>query len=159
MFANGLKNMVSVPAWPLVVDEVFYQLVALKAEPKSLLNKIISPVLPKPNRLRAGSDFNLITKTGARFSSPNLVLYANLAKTEDPKVGFIVNRSVGGSVTRHLVTRKLRHNFASHLSKLPNNLMLVVRVLKSQTDYTAEVEQLIEKALIKFSNQNNKADL
>ena len=142
-----------------MVDEVFYQLAAQKAEPKSLLNKIISPVLPKPNRLRAGSDFNLITKTGARFSSPNLVLYANLAKTEDPKVGFIVNRSVGGSVTRHLVTRKLRHNFASHLSKLPNNLMLVVRVLKSQTDYTAEVEQLIEKALIKFSNQNNKADL
>jgi ribonuclease P protein component len=116
-------------------------------------------VLPKPNRLRAGSDFNLITKTGARFSSPNLVLYANLAKTEDPKVGFIVNRSVGGSVTRHLVTRKLRHNFASHLSKLPNNLMLVVRVLKSQTNYTTEVEQLIEKALIKFSSQNNKADL
>jgi hypothetical protein len=37
--------------------------------------------------------------------------------------------------------------------------MLVVRVLKSQTDYTAEVEQLIEKALIKFSSQNNKADL
>ena len=151
--------MVSVPAWPHVVDEVFYQLAAQKAEPKSLLNKIISPVLPKPNRLRAGSDFNLITKTGARFSSPNLVLYANLAKTEDPKVGFIVNRSVGGSVTRHLVTRKLRHNFASHLSKLPNNLMLVVRVLKSQTDYTTEVEQLIEKALIKFSSQNNKADL
>jgi len=116
-------------------------------------------VLPKPNRLRAGSDFNLITKTGARFSSPNLVLYANLAKTEQPKVGFIVNRSVGGSVTRHLVTRKLRHNFAGHLSKLPNNLMLVVRVLKSQTDYTTEVEQLIEKTLIKFSSQNNKADL
>jgi hypothetical protein len=37
--------------------------------------------------------------------------------------------------------------------------MLVVRVLKSQTDYTTEVEQLIEKALIKFSSQNNKADL
>jgi hypothetical protein len=37
--------------------------------------------------------------------------------------------------------------------------MLVVRVLKSQTDYTTEVEQLIEKAMIKFSSQNNKADL
>ena len=89
-------------------------------------------MLPKPNRLRAGSDFNLITKTGARFSSPNLVLYANLAKTDQPKIGFIVNRSVGGSVTRHLVTRKLRHNFASHIQVLPNNLMIVVRVLKSQ---------------------------
>ena len=116
-------------------------------------------MLPKPNRLQAGSDFNLITKTGARFSSPNLVLYANLAKTEQPKIGFIVNRSVGGSVTRHLVTRKLRHNIASHIPVLPSNLMIVVRVLKSQNDYSIEVNQLIEKALLKFSGQNNKADL
>jgi ribonuclease P protein component len=116
-------------------------------------------VLPKPNRLRAGSDFNLTTKTGARFSSSNLVLYANLTKTEQPKIGFIVNRAVGGSVTRHLVIRKLRHNFASHLVALPKNLKIVVRVLKSQNDYSLEVNQLIEKALLKFSSQNNKADL
>jgi len=116
-------------------------------------------VLPKNNRLRSGADFNLVTKTGARFTGSNLVIYASINKLNQNQVGFIVNRSVGGSVTRHLVTRKLRHNFASHLSKLPNNLMLVVRVLKSQTDYTTEVEQLIEKALIKFSSQNNKADL
>jgi len=38
MFANGLKNMVSVLAWPQEVDEVFYRLVALKAALKSLLN-------------------------------------------------------------------------------------------------------------------------
>jgi hypothetical protein len=37
--------------------------------------------------------------------------------------------------------------------------MIVVRVLKSQNDYSAEVNQLIEKALLKFSDQNNKADL
>jgi len=116
-------------------------------------------VLPKTNRLRAGSDFNRITKAGVRVSSENIVIYASLGEQEQPRVGFIVNRSVGGSVTRHLVTRKLRHNFAGHLPKLPNNLMLVVRVLKSQTNYTTEVEQLIEKALIKFSSQNNKADL
>jgi hypothetical protein len=36
--------------------------------------------------------------------------------------------------------------------------MIVVRVLKAQNDYTAEVSQLIEKTLLKFSNQNNKAD-
>ncbi len=115
-------------------------------------------MLPKPNRLRAGSDFNLITKTGARFSTPNLVLYANLAKTDQPKIGFIVNRSIGGSVTRHLVTRKLRHNFASHIPSLPNGLMIVVRVLKVQNDYTTEVCQLVEKTLLKFSNQNNRVE-
>jgi len=115
-------------------------------------------VLPKPNRLRAGSDFNLITKTGARFSSPNLVLYANLAKTDQPKIGFIVNRSVGGSVTRHLVTRKLRHNFASFIPSLPKQSMLVVRVLKQQKDYTNEVASAIEKVISKLSSFNKKAD-
>jgi hypothetical protein len=37
--------------------------------------------------------------------------------------------------------------------------MIVVRVLKSQNNYSIEVNQLIEKALLKFSGQNNKADL
>ena len=38
MFESGLKTMVSVLAWPQEAGEVFYQLVALKAAPKSLLN-------------------------------------------------------------------------------------------------------------------------
>lgn len=116
-------------------------------------------MLPKPNRLRAGSDFNLITKTGTRFSGPNIILYVNEGKTPQPKIGFIVNRSIGGSVTRHLVTRKLRHNLASQIPKLPNNFMIVIRVLKPAKDYSNEVSQLIEKLLTKFSTQVNKADL
>jgi hypothetical protein len=36
--------------------------------------------------------------------------------------------------------------------------MIVVRVLKLQNDYTKEVSQLIEKTLLKFSNQSNKAE-
>ncbi len=114
-------------------------------------------MLPKNNRLRIGSDFNLVTKTGARFTSTNLVIYASVNKSNQTQVGFIVNRSVGGSVTRHLVTRKLRHNFAKQLPKLTNNLMLVVRVLKPQKDYTTEVENLVEKINIKFA-KTNKAD-
>ncbi len=114
-------------------------------------------MLPKNNRLRIGSDFNLVTKTGARFTSTNLVIYASVNKSNQTQVGFIVNRSVGGSVTRHLITRKLRHNFAKQLPKLTNNLMLVVRVLKPQNDYTTEVENLVEKINIKFA-KTNKAD-
>ena len=114
-------------------------------------------MLPKYNRLRIGSDFNLVTKTGARFTGSNIVIYATINKSNQTQVGFIVNRSVGGSVTRHLVTRKLRHNFAKQLTKLTNDLMLVVRVLKPQNDYTNEVENLVEKINIKFA-KTNKAD-
>ena len=114
-------------------------------------------MLPKTNRLRVGSDFNRITKAGVRVSSENIVIYASFGEQEQPRIGFIVNRSVGGSVTRHLVTRKLRHNFAKQLPKLTNDLMLVVRVLKPQNDYTNEVENLVEKINIKFA-KTNKAD-
>ena len=113
-------------------------------------------MLPKSNRLRVGSDFNRITKTGVRINSENLVIYAALVGEDQPQIGFIVNRSVGGSVTRHLVTRKLRHNFASHIKSLPNKSMLVVRVLKQQDDYTNEVATSIEKTIAKLSSK--KAD-
>jgi ribonuclease P protein component len=113
-------------------------------------------VLPKSNRLRVGSDFNRITKTGVRINSENLVIYAALAGSDQPQIGFIVNKSVGGSVTRHLVTRKLRHNFAAHIKSLPSKSMLVVRVLKQQNDYTNEVSVSIKKTIAKLSNK--KAD-
>ena len=113
-------------------------------------------MLPKSNRLRAGADFNRITKSGVRINSQNLVIYAATGGEDQAQIGFIVNRSVGGSVTRHLVTRKLRHNFASHLSSLPSKTMLVVRVLKQQSDYTAEVIASVEKTIAKLSSK--KAD-
>ena len=115
-------------------------------------------MLPKTNRLRAGSDFNRITKSGVRVSSENIVIYASLGEQEQPRVGFIVNRSVGGSVSRHLVTRKLRHNFATHIPSLPKQSMLVVRVLKQQNDYTNEVSTAIEKVISKLVSFNKKAD-
>ena len=116
-------------------------------------------MLPKSNRLRAGADLNRITKSGLRINSQNLVIYAATGVGDQPQIGFIVNRSVGGSVTRHLVTRKLRHNFASHLSSLPNKTMLVVRVLKQQNDYTSEVAAAIEKVIVKLGAINQKANL
>ena len=100
-----------------------------------------------------GSDFNRITKTGVRINSENLVIYAALVGEGQPQIGFIVNRTVGGSVTRHLVTRKLRHNFASHIKALPNKSMLVVRVLKQQNDYPTEVATSVEKTIAKLSNK------
>ena len=103
-----------------------------------------------------GSDFNRITKTGVRINSENLVIYAALEGNDQPQIGFIVNRSVGGSVTRHLVTRKLRHNFAAHIKALPKKSMLVVRVLKQQSDYTTEVVASVEKTIAKLSSK--KAD-
>ena len=115
-------------------------------------------MLPKTNRLRVGSDFNRIIKAGVRVSGENIVIYAALGEQEQPRIGFIVNRSVGGSVSRHLVTRKLRHNFANFIPSLPKQSMLVVRVLKQQKDYTNEVASAVDKVISKLSSFNKKAD-
>jgi ribonuclease P protein component len=115
-------------------------------------------VLPKPNRLRTGAEFNLVIKAGNRFTGENLVIYALPSKSKVSQVGFIVNRSVGGSVTRHLVSRKLRHNLALQLPILNQKLMLVVRVLKVNSNYTTEVETLCHKINIEFS-KTNKVDV
>ena len=43
------------------------------------------------------------------------------------RAGFVVGRSVGGSVERHRVTRRLRHLVADRLEQMPVGTALVVR--------------------------------
>lgn len=44
-------------------------------------------------------------------------------------VGFVVGRTVGGSVDRHRVARRLRHLVRDRLDRLPAGARLVVRAL------------------------------
>ncbi len=44
-----------------------------------------------------------------------------------PRAGFVVGRSVGNSVCRHQVTRRLRHLVRDELHRLPAGADLVVR--------------------------------
>jgi ribonuclease P protein component len=45
------------------------------------------------------------------------------------RAGFVVGRSIGGSVVRHRVTRQLRHLMAVQLQDLPSGTDVVVRAL------------------------------
>ncbi len=108
-------------------------------------------MLPTKNRLRASKDFALTTKTGVRATSLSLVVYlrTNLTDLSDPQVGLIVNKSVGGSVVRHRVSRQLRHLVAGHLNNIPSNSQVVVRVLRNQPSYEIEFNDLMPKAIAK----------
>ena len=108
-------------------------------------------MLPAVNRLRTSKEFELVTKTGERATSLSLVLYFKVVESSsnDPKVGLIVNSSVGGSVVRHRVSRQLRHLIAPHLSNLPNRSQLVIRVLRKKDSYNSELSELIAKLLNK----------
>jgi len=117
-------------------------------------------VLPAKNRLRTSKDFALTTKTGVRATSLSLVVYlktnstnslneTNASNSNAPLVGLIVNKSVGGSVVRHRVSRQLRHLASAHISNIPSNSRLVIRVLRNQPNYEVELMELMSKVLNK----------
>ena len=110
-------------------------------------------MLPAKNRLRASKDFALTTKTGFRATSLTLVVYlkVNANTSSAPQIGLIVNKSVGGSVVRHRVSRQLRHLALSHIPILPNGGQLVIRVLRKQPSFETELRELIEKVVGKSS--------
>ena len=118
-------------------------------------------MLPAKNRLRTSKDFALTTKTGVRATSLSLVVYlktntinslndTNADNSNTPLVGLIVNKSVGGSVVRHRVSRQLRHLASTHISNIPTGSRLVIRVLRNQPNYEGELKELMAKVLTKL---------
>ena len=113
-------------------------------------------MLPAKNRLRTSKDFALTTKTGVRATSLSLVVYlktnsnTQANSSSAPLIGLIVNKSVGGSVVRHRVSRQLRHLAATHISSIPADSRLVIRVLRNQQNYEVELKDLMSKVLSKI---------
>jgi ribonuclease P protein component len=102
-------------------------------------------VLSAANRIRNGKDFARTTSSGVRATSPSLVLY--LLTPSDcltgPQLGLIVNKSVGGSVVRHRISRQLRHLFAKELNTFPANSQIVIRVLKGASEYGVDFVNVV----------------
>ena len=108
-------------------------------------------MLPVANRLRTSNEFSQTTKTGVRATSTSLVLYV-LTKPElptGPKVGLIINKSIGGSVLRHRLARQIRHIMRTELDLFPKNSFVVVRVLRSSDSLALELPELAKKILHK----------
>lgn len=110
-------------------------------------------MLSVANRLRASKDFSQTTKAGLRATSHSLVLYINTAPDLPigPQVGLIINKSVGGSVTRHRIARQLRHLIKDYLAQFPERTHLVIRVLREKNDYSIELRELVTKISSKNS--------
>ncbi|MFM9150703.1 MAG: ribonuclease P protein component [Candidatus Planktophila sp.] len=108
-------------------------------------------MLPKNARLTTSEDFAKATKSGTRLTSENLVGYLYIAPASQPQVGgkcgLIINKSVGGSVTRHRIARQIRHSVAPMIVDLPSNSLLVIRVLKNAPTFTHEVSTLVNSLM------------
>lgn len=113
-------------------------------------------MLPKNARLTISADFARATKSGTRVTTENFVgyLYKSPVTNHDhPKCGLIINKSVGGSVARHSLARKVRHAAAPQLSKLPTGSLLVIRALAKNNinEVSAEINKLVDKLLDRSS--------
>jgi ribonuclease P protein component len=99
-------------------------------------------VLAKTARLTESGDFARATKTGLRYSSANFVgyLYIDTTSTEPARAGLIISKSVGGSVTRHRLARKIRHCLREQYAQLPSGGLLVIRGLNKSATANCQLE-------------------
>lgn len=80
---------------------------------------------------------------------PDIVVHARRSEQSDgPRVGLIVAKSVGGSVQRHRVARRLRHVARSVIGELDPADRIVIRALpSSRYAISATLEQQLRTAL------------
>jgi len=114
-------------------------------------------MLAKTARISNSADFAKATKSGLRSTTNSLVGYLHLSNSDQPALcGLIINKSVGNSVVRHSVARKIRHLVAANLTSLPAGSLFVIRALPASNvaDLKTEATDLISK-LAKKADQKN----
>jgi ribonuclease P protein component len=96
-------------------------------------------LLSAATRLTRRQDFAMAVRRGRRSSGGSVVVHLGRADALDvpPRVGFVVGRSVGSSVVRHRVQRRLRHLMRSRLTSLPAGALVVVRALPASAGATS----------------------
>jgi ribonuclease P protein component len=103
--------------------------------------------------MRRSADFGTVVGHGARSRKGPVVVYyrADLRGTQagsPPLVGLIVGRTVGGSVVRHRVSRRLRAQVAARLDQVPSGSGTVVRALpEAATARSADLGDAVAAAL------------
>lgn len=105
------------------------------------------------------TDFGVTVRHGTRAVQPDIVVHAlhdgfSDGSDEAPKIGLVVSKSVGNSVQRHRVSRRLRH-VAYHLitngdPDLGPGDRVVIRALPGSRDaLSARLESELRSALKK----------
>ena len=101
-------------------------------------------MLPRRHRLTRPEDFRAVLRGrqgGRRRRAGTELLVVHAAPTtptRPPRVGFVVSRSVGNSVVRHRVVRRLRALVAGRLPQVPTGWDLVVRAQPPASTATSD---------------------
>ena len=109
-------------------------------------------MLPADARLRNSSDIAATMSQGTKYSSRLIVLHVAPEMSHSIKVAFAVGKSVGNSVVRHRVSRRLRHIMAHELGRFPTGSFVVVRALPgTATASFAELNENLGFAIAKVA--------
>lgn len=104
-------------------------------------------MLPATVRLRRRVEFDAVVRRGQRSGHGPLAVHVHPGMTHT-SVGFVVSRAVGDAVTRHRVTRQLRHLMRDRYAGLPAGTGVVVRALPAAAGRTsAELATSLDRAL------------
>ena len=110
-------------------------------------------MLPARNRMTRSTEFGITVNQGVRAMQPDIVVHARRCDDSDqsgPKVGLVVAKTVGNSVQRHRVARRLRHVARSIISDLNPADRVVIRALPSSRNaISARLEQQLRVALMR----------
>ncbi|UQX88553.1 ribonuclease P protein component [Jatrophihabitans telluris] len=103
--------------------------------------------------MRSSADFAAVTRRGRRTRCGDLVVYlSTAAEARDTLVGLVVGKSVGPSVVRHRVARRLRAQLAARLDQVPVGARVVVRALPESADRASvELGRDLDRALQRLS--------
>ncbi|MDO5030250.1 MAG: ribonuclease P protein component [Corynebacterium sp.] len=122
-------------------------------------------MLPQSKKLRSSRDFTVTVRRGRRIGRKTVVLHirdtatsggenktdTQIARFGGPRIGLVVSKAVGNAVTRHAVSRKLRHIMADAVEDYPSTLDIVVRALPASATATSqELSQDVQSALAKY---------
>jgi ribonuclease P protein component len=106
--------------------------------------------------MRRSSEFTRVVRQGSRAGrqlvSAHLLVQRAPQGSGPARIGFVVNRAVGGAVVRNRVRRRLRHLARRYLQSLPEGSLLVVRAspraaTARQADLAAELDLVLETLL------------
>jgi ribonuclease P protein component len=105
--------------------------------------------------MRRSSDFSSVVRHGARARTGRLIVHQQLDLADAaPIVGLVVGRSVGGSVVRHRVSRRLRAQLAQRVQVLPTGSGTVVRALPQSAGATsAELGAALDTAFARLAGR------
>jgi ribonuclease P protein component len=108
-------------------------------------------VLPARYRMTRSTEFGPTIKNGVRAVERDLVVHAQrCGQVADggPRIGLVVGKSVGSSVHRHRVARRLRHVVRTLVAELDPRDRIVIRALPSSRHAISKrLEQELRSAL------------